>query len=303
MTETINNANAAASTLFLGHNGEWWDFWLIVSVIIAALAATAVGIMTTGSLVSHKREAIAAGKALAAYQLETGKQISGANAEAAKANARAAGAQADAARAGERASALESDAAKARERTATLEKETAEAKAGIAVANARAAEANEKAEAERLERVKLEIRLAARTIPQQAHDAFVPLLRAAGSFRADVFAYAEGSTPDTAPFGQSLWSILNEAGWTAKYWATIGGAGVVRGIVVITREGSSDEIEHAADVLVNGLRAAEIAASKWGEHFKTNEAKEIPGTAGVTGPNWDANDVAPIRILIGTKPE
>ena len=44
MTETIDSANAAASSPFLGQNGEWWDFWLIVSVIVAASAAIAIGI-------------------------------------------------------------------------------------------------------------------------------------------------------------------------------------------------------------------------------------------------------------------
>lgn len=79
MTETISNANAAASTLFLGHNGEWWDFWLIISVIIAALAATAIGVATVGSIVSHKREAKSAEEALDRYKLETEKKISEAN--------------------------------------------------------------------------------------------------------------------------------------------------------------------------------------------------------------------------------
>jgi hypothetical protein len=69
MTETIDGANAAASTLFLGHNGEWWDFWLIISVVFAALAAIAIGITTTGSLVSLKREASAAEATLEKYKL------------------------------------------------------------------------------------------------------------------------------------------------------------------------------------------------------------------------------------------
>jgi hypothetical protein len=64
MTETIANANAAASTLFLGHNGEWWDSWLIVSGIAAALAAAAIAVTAAGSIISHKREARSAEKAL-----------------------------------------------------------------------------------------------------------------------------------------------------------------------------------------------------------------------------------------------
>jgi hypothetical protein len=80
MTETINSANAAASTLFLGHNGEWWDFWLIMSVLFVALAGAGVTVTTAGSIVSHKREAAAATKELERYKLDTGKQIADATA-------------------------------------------------------------------------------------------------------------------------------------------------------------------------------------------------------------------------------
>jgi hypothetical protein len=93
MPETINSANAAASTLFLGQTGEWWDFWLIVSVVIAALAAIAIGITTTGSIVSHKRETAVAEDILERYKLETEGKISDSTARAAEANARALEAQ------------------------------------------------------------------------------------------------------------------------------------------------------------------------------------------------------------------
>jgi hypothetical protein len=85
MTETIDSANAAASSLFLGQNGEWWDFWLIVSVIVAASAAIAIGITTAGSIVSHKREATSAEVALELFKLQTERKISEANARAAEA--------------------------------------------------------------------------------------------------------------------------------------------------------------------------------------------------------------------------
>ena len=78
MTETIDSAKVAASTLFLGQNGEWWDFWLIASLVFAAVAAIAIGITTTGSIVSHKREASAAEKELDRYKLEAGEKISAA---------------------------------------------------------------------------------------------------------------------------------------------------------------------------------------------------------------------------------
>lgn len=47
-----------------------------------ALAATAVGVTTTGSLMAHKREAVAAEKELTKYKLDTAKDISEANARA-----------------------------------------------------------------------------------------------------------------------------------------------------------------------------------------------------------------------------
>ena len=78
-------SNAATSTLFLGHNGEFWDFWLIVSAFAAVAVAAAIGFTTAGSLVSHKREARAAEDALAMYKLETGKKIAEANEGAEKA--------------------------------------------------------------------------------------------------------------------------------------------------------------------------------------------------------------------------
>jgi hypothetical protein len=86
MTETINSTNAATSTLFLGHNGEWWDFSLIVAGIFVALAAAAAVIATAGSIVAHKREAAGAELALETFKLETERKISEADARAAEAN-------------------------------------------------------------------------------------------------------------------------------------------------------------------------------------------------------------------------
>lgn len=56
----MSSESAATSTLFLGHSGEWWDTWLIVSVVCAAVAAIAIGVTTAGSIVTHSREAQAA---------------------------------------------------------------------------------------------------------------------------------------------------------------------------------------------------------------------------------------------------
>lgn len=66
----MSSDNAAASTLFLGHNSDWWDFWLIASVVFAAVAATAVGVATAGSIFSHSREAQVAEERAAKLTLE-----------------------------------------------------------------------------------------------------------------------------------------------------------------------------------------------------------------------------------------
>ena len=220
----------------------------------------------------------------ARLELQTGK----AKAELAKANADIASANAE--------------IAEAKKQTASLEKDAAEARRDIAAANARAAEANQKAEAERLDRLKQELRIAPQDLAGQPRSELVALFRSFGAQSVDVFEYAEGSSPDTAPFAQTMIAVFTEAGWRARYWTTIGGAGVVTGVAVATRQGSDEYIESAANSIVLGLRHWDFAASRWDQHFTTNDAKEIPGTASVSGPTWDANDVAPIRVFVGTKP-
>jgi hypothetical protein len=84
MTETIDSTNAAASTLFLGQNGEFWDFWLIASLVFAAFAAIAIGVTTTGSIVSHKREAADAERVLEHFKLEAQERIAQLNNETAR---------------------------------------------------------------------------------------------------------------------------------------------------------------------------------------------------------------------------
>ena len=220
----------------------------------------------------------------ATLELQAGK----AKAELAKANADIASANAE--------------IAEAKKQTASLEKDAAEARRDIAAANARAAEANQKAEAERLDRLKQELRIAPQDLAGQPRSELVALFRSFGAQSVDVFEYAEGSSPDTAPFAQTMIAVFTEAGWRARYWTTIGGAGVVTGVVVATRQGSDENIEGAANSIVLGLRHWDFAASRWDQHFTTNDAKEIPGTAGVSGPTWDANDVASIRVFVGPKP-
>jgi hypothetical protein len=266
---------------------RWFDiswYGLLIAGGFTALAAfAAVFFLFVQFWSSGVRERQAEWRA-ATLELETGK----AKAELAKANADIASANAE--------------IAETNKQKAGLEKDAAEARRDLAAANARATEADQKAEAERLERLKPELQTGPQDLAGQSRSELVALFRSFGAQSVDVFAYAEGSSPDTHSFAQTMIAVFTEAGWRARYWTTIGGAGVVTGVAVATRQGSDEYIESAANSIVLGLRHWDFAASRWDQHFTTNDAKEIPGAAGVSGPTWDANDVAPIRVFVGTKP-
>ncbi len=123
------------SPLFLGRDGEWWDFWLVLAGILAVIVAALAAAATIGSMKAHKREADTANAELKNYKAETDRRVREANtagiaaglaaadvqvavdhskAEIAKAQAEAAQANADAARANERAADLENRAANLR---------------------------------------------------------------------------------------------------------------------------------------------------------------------------------------------
>jgi hypothetical protein len=119
--QAMNNASAAASTLFLGQSGETWDLWVILSLVLAIAAALAVAFATTGSVVAHKREAAAAEQALGKYKLEAAGKVADAETAGIAAGTLAGNAQAAV------------DAAKV---------QIAQAKAKAAEADARAAEAS-----------------------------------------------------------------------------------------------------------------------------------------------------------------
>lgn len=195
MTETIASANAAASTLFLGHNGEWWDSALILFAVIAGLAATAVGITTAGSIISHKREAAAAEVALEKYKLDTGKQISEANAAG--------------------------DAAK------TV---AAKANEAVALANERAAALEKEAEQARLEQERLKSLVQWRTITDPQGDAMVAVLKPLISKKIILATMA--NDPEATTFGIVFANVFHAAGWSIRHETRTYGATVFLGIVI-----------------------------------------------------------------------
>jgi hypothetical protein len=169
----------------------------------------------------------------------------------------------------------------------------------IAEAHARAAEANRVAEEERLARLKLEAKLAPRSVDKALLKADVS---AFSGNRVDFIAFVQGTSPDTPLLSFAISEALNQAGWSIKGWTTLGANFVITGVLVTTRENSSPEIESAANALVAALVKQGVDASRWPQlNFNTGKLDEMH-VAGVNGPPWDENDVAPIRVLIGTKP-
>lgn len=59
-----------STTLVLGHDGDWWDFWMLASLVVVGLVGLAAAAFTTGSVLVHKREAAAASAKLEGYKLE-----------------------------------------------------------------------------------------------------------------------------------------------------------------------------------------------------------------------------------------
>jgi hypothetical protein len=148
----MNETNAAVSTvLLLGHDGDWWDLWMLASIGTGALVGVFVLLFTVGSVMVHKREARAADAALELYKSETARRVADATSAGIAAGEKAGRAQADV------------DAAKVE--IARQETLTANATAEAAKAKEKAAEANLKSENLRKQNLELEAAVAPRGIP------------------------------------------------------------------------------------------------------------------------------------------
>jgi hypothetical protein len=94
--QAMNATDVATSTaLLLGQDGDWWDFWMMASLIFVAVGAIAGAAFTTGSVLVHKREAAAASAALERYKLETAGKVAEATSAGIAAGEQAGHAQAD----------------------------------------------------------------------------------------------------------------------------------------------------------------------------------------------------------------
>ena len=204
---------------------------------------------------------------------ESGKSIAEANARAAEANAHAKSAEEHLAGANERAS-------QAYERAAQAEKE--------------AAKFNETAERERLARLQLEAKFTPRSLTPEQFKDLVAKLKPYSGQRLDILLY--GNTPEIIGIASPIAEAANNAGWNVKAWTTISPNMAITGMLVSVRADAPITVEHAADSLVIALNSEGLSCG----HYAAFTGTDIP--AALNGPSWDTNDIAPIRIMVGTKP-
>lgn len=178
--------------------------------------------------------------------------------------------------------------AEAKERTASLEKEAARA-------NERAANAYKAAEDERAERLKLELKLAPRSLGKQEQDDLASKLGMLSGVEVDIVSYEYLGT-DIAPLTHEIAAALESAGSKPAIFTPLPGAGWVRGILVRTLKDAPQDIADAANNLVSALLSVGLDAGKW-EPFQPDEP-----IAGAFNAPEGKQPSHKIRVLVGSKP-
>ncbi len=104
-----------------------------------------------------------------------------------------------------------------------------------------------------------------------------------------------GETPEIVSLTTVLTSSLRLAGCQAQFWTVLSGE-AVSGILVLTRSGSDAATRNAARTLISALNSVGLPTSA----SQSFTEKDTPDS--LNGPPWDNATMAPIRMLIGTKP-
>ena len=157
------------------------------------------------------------------------------------------------------------------------------------------AEANQKAEEERLARVKIEERLAPRSItPQQVQKLVEAISEFSGT---DAAVMVAGETQEIGGVAKAVVAMLRIARWKSDSWIWTG-IGPFVGINVAVKPAASQAEENAAEALVKALHEAGLEAQR----FTWPPANWDSFGGMLNGPpQWDK--AAPIRIVIGAKPQ
>lgn len=269
---------------------------LVIGLVITAAATVAVIWAANQKEEYLNRELAESRERTAALEQQAGESriaVAKANSDAAQSLERAAKAEANLASANARAeeATARSDEAKA-ESAKSFERAT-EAQKQVAAANARAAEANQKAEAERVERLRLELKLAPRSLSGAESQLLTRRVASLKGVDVDIVSY-EGMGADVAALSMQIAEALINAGLNAKIFTPMGGAGVVRGILVRTEEGSPRDIEAAVDTLVSSIKTTGLDVGRWAPY----PAGE-PLSGAYNGPG---SATAKLRVLVGGKP-
>jgi hypothetical protein len=182
--------------------------------------------------------------------------------------------------------------ANANERIAELNRDTARlaadaesSRAAIAGANARALEAQAE-----LARFK-----APRSISETDKPRLISALLPFPGTKVAIYVLGEGPEPNS--LAASINDMLIQAHWEALSW-NWSGAGAATGIVVLFKPGNEAEVESACNALVGAFNSVHIDSVKqpW-----PGDWDQFGGM--LNGPNPPSPTMAPIRIVIGTKPQ
>jgi len=170
----------------------------------------------------------------------------------------------------------------------------AEANERAATAEQRAAEANRAAEQERLERVKLEAKIAPRFLSREEREVLSSRIRSAQVKLVDLFLY--GSTPEIVRLSRQLAEALTSANWNVQVWNVYGNAAVA-GIAISVVDTADPNTSASAELLLTALDEAglDVITRTWLD-------REGSKPQGIIGPVWDPTKAAPIRIHLGVKP-
>jgi hypothetical protein len=130
-----------------------------------------------------------------------------------------------------------------------------EAQARSAEANARAAEANKIAEEERLARVKLEARLAPRSLGEESRNAITTAVKQFAPQQFDVLWYPDDQ--ETGNLANEVFLSLRDAGWVLNRSNSFLGFSLVLGVVIEIAPSKADLLMPASNRAGSGTPARE----------------------------------------------
>lgn len=160
----------------------------------------------------------------------------------------------------------------------------------VASANARAAEANQKAERERLERLKLEEKLAPRRLSRESGKIIVSKLKLRGpDTPVSIFVCRHDS--EMMRFANELGEVLQLAGWSVAGGGVKSYERVILGVWIETVQNVSSKDEDRAELLEETFQAEGIRVER-------HNIRTPPSFT--TAPEWALGHT--IQILVGEKP-